>query len=99
GVSLFGGLFAWVIIFVTHIFFRPKWNSSGGRRLPVRMIGYPFTSIAGCAAIIAIIATMWWVEGMRVAILAGLPWLAVLTVAYFVVTKTRGLEKIPKESA
>jgi L-asparagine transporter-like permease len=38
-------------------------------------------------AIAAIIATTWWVEGMRVTIVAGLPWLAVLTAAYFLVRR------------
>jgi AAT family amino acid transporter len=89
GISLFGGLFAWVVIFLTHLFFRPKWDASGGRRLPVRMIGYPFTSIFGMLAVIAIIATTWWIEGMRAAILSGLPWLGILTIVYFVVKHTR----------
>jgi L-asparagine transporter-like permease len=51
--------------------------------MPVRMIGYPYTSLLGMAPIIAIIATTQWVEGMRVTIVAGLPWLRVLTGAYF----------------
>jgi len=89
GVSLFGGLFVWLMIFVTHLRFRPRWEASGGRRLPVRLIGYPFTSITGALAIAAIIATTWWVENMRVTIIAGLPWLAVLTVIYFILGTRR----------
>ena len=91
GVSLFGGLFAWLMIFVTHLFFRRKWEAAGGRRLPVRMIGYPYTSIAGALAIAAIIATTWWVENMRVTIIAGVPWLVVITIAY-IFLKTRRSE-------
>ncbi|HLY20599.1 MAG TPA: amino acid permease [Bryobacteraceae bacterium] len=87
GISIFGGLFVWMMIFVTHLFFRPKWDASGRPRLPVRMIGYPYTSLLGIAVIVAIIATTWWVEGMRVTIIAGLPWLAVLTAAYFLVRR------------
>jgi len=87
GVSLFGGLFVWFMIFVTHLAFRPKWEASGGRRLPVRMIGYPFTSILGAAAMAAIAATTWWVEGMRVTLIAGIPWLAVLTAAYLLLKR------------
>ena len=87
GISLFGGLFVWLMIFVTHLFFRPKWDASGRPRLPVRMIGYPYTSLTGAGIIAAIIATTWWVEGMRVTIIAGLPWLAVLTAAYFLVSR------------
>lgn len=87
GVSLFGGLFAWFMIFLTHLFFRPKWDALNRPRLPVRMIGYPYTSLLGAAAILAILVTTWWVEGMRVTLIAGLPWLAILTAVYFVVKK------------
>jgi amino acid transporter, AAT family len=80
GVSLFGGLYAWLIVFVTHLAFRPKWR---GGELPVRLIGYPYTSLLGAAAVASIMATTWWVEGMRVTLVAGIPWLAVLTAAYF----------------
>lgn len=88
GVSLFGGLYAWLIIFVTHLRFRKKW---AGPRLPVRMSGYPYTSWIGAAAMVAIIATTWWTEGMRAALIAGIPWLGVLSAAYFLVKhKTYG---------
>jgi AAT family amino acid transporter len=87
GVCLFGGLFVWVMIFVTHLFFRRKWDALGRPRLPVRMIGYPYTSLLGAAVIIAIIVTTWWVEGMRITMIAGLPWLAFISAAYFLVAK------------
>ena len=83
GVSLFGGLFVWFMIFVTHLYFRPRWEALGRPRLPVRMPGYPYTSIAGAAVLLAIIVTTWWVEGMRITMIAGIPWLALLTGAYF----------------
>jgi amino acid transporter, AAT family len=89
GISLFGGLFVWLMIFITHLYFRPAWDASGRPRLPVRMIGYPYTSVLGMAAIIAIIATTWWIDGMRVTIIAGLPWLGLLTAAYFLVRRWR----------
>jgi len=85
GISLFGGLYAWLVIFVTHLFFRPKWEALGHPRLPVRMWGHPYGSLLGTAAIAAILATTWWVEGMRVTLIAGIPWLAALTAAYFLV--------------
>jgi L-asparagine transporter-like permease len=88
GVSLFGGLYVWLMIFVTHLFFRPKWEAAGRPRLPVRMIGYPYTSVLGAAGIVAILATTWWVEGMRVTLIAGLPWLGMLTAAYFLRSMT-----------
>jgi amino acid transporter, AAT family len=91
GVSLFGILFVWLMIFVTHIRFRPQWEAAGGRRLPARLIGYPYTSILGAAAMVAILVTTWWVEGMRITLIAGLPWLGALTIIYFIVKRRRAL--------
>jgi len=87
GVSLFGGLFVWLMIFVTHLFFRHKWEALGRPRLPVRLIGYPYTSILGVAMLVAILTTTWWVEGMRITLIAGIPWLVFISVAYLFVRK------------
>jgi AAT family amino acid transporter len=87
GIALFGGLFVWLMIFITHLFFRREWDRSRRPRLPVRMVGYPYTSLVGAAAIAAILVTTWFVEGMRPALLAGIPWLGGLSVLYVVVAK------------
>ncbi len=84
GVALFGGLFVWLMVFLTHLRFRPAWERSGGARLPVRMVGYPYTSVLGAGLLLAILATTWWVGGMRPTLLAGLPWLGAVTVAYWI---------------
>ena len=100
GIALFGGLFVWMMIFLTHLFFRRAWEARGGRKLPVRMIGYPFTSILGLGLVAAIIITTWWVPGMRPTILSGLPWLAFISVAYFIRRKSRDREiEISMEAA
>ena len=98
GVSLFGILFVWLMIFITHVRFRPQWEKAGGRRLPVRMIGYPYTSLLGAAAIVAILLTTWWVEGMRSALIMGPPWLALLTIVYFAIKPQRSLRSRPAPS-
>jgi AAT family amino acid transporter len=87
GVSLFGALFVWLMIFVTHLYFRPRWEALGRPRLPVRMIGYPYTSLLGAALLAAILITTWWVEGMRITLIAGIPWLVVVSVVYFLVRR------------
>ena len=100
GIALFGGLFVWLMIFVTHLSFRRHWDEQKilparlgasvlpvrveQRILPVRMPGFPFTTILGGAAVLAIIISTWWVEGMRVTLESGIPWLVVLSVCYFV---------------
>ena len=95
GIALFGGLFVWMMIFVTHLSFRRAWLAQGGRRLPVRMPGYPYTSLLGALLVAAIIITTWWVPGMRSTIFAGLPWLAILTVVYFAWGRSRNLQSAP----
>jgi amino acid transporter, AAT family len=92
GIALFGGLFVWLMIFVTHLFFRPAWDAKGGRRLPVRMPGYPYTSLLGAVSIVAILLTTWWVEGMRTTLKSGLPWLIFISLSYVLWAKSRGRE-------
>jgi AAT family amino acid transporter len=89
GISLFGGLFVWLMIFITHLAFRPKWIARGGARLPVQLVGFPYTSIFGAASIVAILATTWWVTGMRITLISGVPWLAVVTLAYFLTIRRK----------
>ena len=85
GVALFGALFVWLMIFVTHLFFRPAWLKSG-RALPIKMIGYPITSILGIIAMLAIMVTTYWApdQAFNKALPVGLPFLGLITLAYLV---------------
>jgi amino acid transporter, AAT family len=83
GISLFGGLFAWLMIFITHLRFRKYWDTRQDRVLPVRVKYFPFTTILGGTAVLAILISTWWADGMRVTLQAGIPWLLLLTVVYF----------------
>ena len=83
GIALFGGLFAWLLIFLTHLSFRRQRRARGEPRAAVEMIGYPYTSLLGAAALAAILLTTWWVEGMHLTLLVGLPWLGALTLGYW----------------
>ncbi len=78
GVSLFGGLYAWLIIFVTHLVFRYRRGRPASAWSPAHMLG----SLVGAFSIVAILLTTWWVEGMRPTLIAGLPWLVLLSIAY-----------------
>jgi hypothetical protein len=81
GVSLFGGLYAWLLIFMAHVAFRKRRGGSMA------------ASILGTALIVAILATTWFVEGMRITLIAGAGWLAILSIAYAVRIRT-----CPKEA-
>jgi L-asparagine transporter-like permease len=69
GVALFGALFVWLMIFITHIAFRRS--------------ARPLGSYAGALLIAGILVSTWWVPGLRSTLLAGGPWLLVLAIGYF----------------
>ena len=89
GIALFGGLFVWLMIFITHLFFRRRWEAQGGRTLPVRMPFFPATTIIGALAVLAIIISTWWVDGMRPTMESGIPWLVALSGIYAVSRRRR----------
>jgi L-asparagine transporter-like permease len=76
GVALFGGLFVWFMIFVTHIAFRAP--------------AIPVASCVGAAFIAAILVSTWWAPGLRSTLLAGGPWLAALAIGYRASAKRAG---------
>jgi L-asparagine transporter-like permease len=79
GVALFGALFVWLMIFVTHIVYRASAASAKGRGGGA---GTPWGSYAGAALIVAILVSTWWVPGLRSTLLAGGPWLLLLAIGY-----------------
>jgi AAT family amino acid transporter len=68
GVALFGALFVWLMIFVTHIAFRKA--------------SWPWTSVAGAALVGAILLSTWWVADLQSTLMAGGPWLLLLAIGY-----------------
>ncbi len=81
GVALFGALFVWLMIFVTHIAYRA--SAAGGKTAPLG-------SYAGAALIAAILASTWWVPGLRSTLVAGGPWLLLLAIGYRLSAARRG---------
>jgi L-asparagine transporter-like permease len=68
GVALFGALFVWLMIFITHIAFRRP--------------ALPLGSCAGAAVVAAILASTWWVPDLRPTLLSGVPWMLLLAAGY-----------------
>lgn len=83
-ISSFGAMFAWFMIFITHLFFRKKWNQIGGRKLPVRMLGYPYLTILGALLLLAVVLSTWFSPDFKDTLVLGFPWLFIITVAYFI---------------
>ncbi|HLB90451.1 MAG: amino acid permease [Acidobacteria bacterium] len=83
GLSTFGALFAWLMTLLTHLAFRRFHKRQAKPYLQLGPRG-PWASLAGLTAILAVMVSTWWVPGFQITLLAGVPWLASLTVCYFV---------------
>ncbi|HEX3130533.1 MAG TPA: amino acid permease [Thermoanaerobaculia bacterium] len=71
GVALFGALFVWLMIFVTHVAYR----AAAGAKAPPG-------SWLGAVLIAAILVSTWWVPDLRSTLIAGGPWLLLLAIGY-----------------
>jgi L-asparagine transporter-like permease len=87
GVALFGGLFVWLMVFVTHLAFRRHRDRPLAEPLPVRVPLARARSALGAALILSLLVTTWWAPGLRITLLAGIPWLGLLWIGYVL---TRG---------
>jgi L-asparagine transporter-like permease len=82
GLSSFGALFAWLMTLLTHLAFRRFHKRRARPYLQVGPPG-PWASLAGFTAVLAVLVSTWWVPGFRVTLLAGVPWLAFITLGYW----------------
>lgn len=78
-VSMFGAMFTWLSIFITHIFFRRRVE---GVALRFRAWGYPVTSVAGAALMSACLVTTAFVDAFKPTLTLGIPFLGALAVIY-----------------
>jgi AAT family amino acid transporter len=79
GISACGAMFAWMMIFVTHLAFRAKSAPVPGA---FRMWGYPWTSLAGAGLMAAILVTTPFTGPFRTTLLYGVPFLIFLTTVH-----------------
>jgi AAT family amino acid transporter len=87
GSAFFGGIFVWLMIFVTHILFRRRTARSGQAIARFGPRG-PWSSLFGAVALAGVLVSTWWVPGLRITVTAGLPWLLFITLCYAVWRRT-----------
>jgi L-asparagine transporter-like permease len=83
GVAFFGGPFIWLMTLATHIAFRLRVAKENRAIVKIAPLGL-WSSVLGILALLAVLASTWWIPDFHVALLAGLPWLVFLTVCYFI---------------
>jgi AAT family amino acid transporter len=80
-VSIFGAMFVWLMIFLTHLRFR---HVHAGQTLAFRMWGFPVTTILGAALMLAMLLTTPFAPGFKPTLAYGIPFLTILVAAYFI---------------
>jgi len=96
GSAFLGGIFVWQMIFVTHLAFRRQ--TAGWANPPLRLAPRgPWSSLLGFIALTAVLISTWWVPGLRITLIAGVPWLGFISLCYLVWRKVHS-GKIPAES-
>ena len=80
-ISAFGAMFTWLMIFVTHLFFRRR---HANETLSFRMWGYPHSTLTGAGLMIATLITTLFTPEFRMTLLCGIPFLLLLAAVFFV---------------
>ncbi|WP_370679294.1 amino acid permease [Comamonas sp. GB3 AK4-5] len=81
-VSMFGAMFTWFMIFVTHLFFRTRRQHLGREATSFRMWGFPATTLLGAALMFAALVSTLFTDVFRLTLLTGIPFLLVLAAVY-----------------
>jgi AAT family amino acid transporter len=81
GAALFGGLYVWFMILLTHFSFRRRHR--GDSALVTFLPAFPHLTAAGLAALAVVGVSTLYVPGLRITLFGGLPWLAVVTLLYW----------------
>lgn len=82
-LSMFGALFTWTMIFLTHFFFRRAIRQSGVK-LKLKMPGYPVGTLVGFVLILAVLITTWFTDLFHSTLVFGVPFFVFLVAMYFV---------------
>jgi L-asparagine transporter-like permease len=83
GISVFGAMFTWMMIFVTHFYFRRARLRDGHAEARFRMWGFPATTLLGAGLMAALLLTTAFTDAFRMTLVFGLPYLACLTLIFF----------------
>jgi L-asparagine transporter-like permease len=82
-ISVFGAMFTWMMIFVTHFFFRRARMRAGNPPTRFRTWGFPATTLLGAGLMAALLVTTAFTDAFQMTLVFGLPYLALLGLIFF----------------
>lgn len=88
GVSIFGGIFVWILILVSILRFRKIRAERGLAPSPFRMPLFPILPWVGILALVAILVDCFFIQ-LESAWYAGVPWIIFLTLAYYISKRSK----------
>jgi L-asparagine transporter-like permease len=80
---IFAALFTWLIIFVTHYFFRRRMDAQTSITARFKMRGFPALTIFGGISVASILVSTLMIDAFRMTIFFGVPFLLALSAIYF----------------
>ena len=83
GVAVAGMFFVWIVILLSHIYFRKSLNHETRSRLPIKLAWSPYSNWIGIAALVGITASTLFVDGLQYALPAFLPFLLAMSLVYW----------------
>jgi L-asparagine transporter-like permease len=93
-ISIFGAMFTWLMIFVTHLYFRRQHNAA---TLAFRMRGFPYTTLAGALLMLAMLVTTLFIPGFRLTLVCGVPFIAVLAAVFLLRARHASAQAITEQ--
>jgi L-asparagine transporter-like permease len=81
-ISVFGAMFTWMMIFVTHYYFRRARARDGQPAARFRLWGFPATTVTGAALMAALLITTAFTDAFKMTLVFGVPYLALLTAVF-----------------
>jgi amino acid transporter, AAT family len=83
-ISGFGVMFVWMMIFITHYFFRRAQRARTQSGPGFRMWGYPLTTLLGAGLMASVLLTTLFNQPFRMTLVFGIPFLGLLSLLYWV---------------
>jgi L-asparagine transporter-like permease len=93
GVAVAGMLFVWAVILLSHIRFRKSLTLEANARLPMKLAFSPYSDWLGITALLGIAATTFYVDGLKYAVPAFVPFLLVMSLVYWNSPRRNNTEK------
>ncbi len=88
-ISMFGAMFTWMMIFITHLFFRRARRLAGNAALPFRLWFFPFSTLLGLSLIVAVLITTWFTPDFHLTLVFGVPYIAFMVGLFALIRRAR----------